>query len=305
MRKLFSLCLSLCALVLVSASPVLAQNVLWVSPGGNDGNVCSQLAPCLTFQGAINKGSVAQINCLASGNYGTVTITASITIDCGSGNVGNIISSSSVAININAGSGVNVVLRHLSLNGLDTASNGILASGSFAGSLTIEDCTLQRYTGAAIAFVPSSGRGLLQISNSQIVNNGLGITAVTLNGQIASVILNRIEISGSALIGLRLDGNGVVAGTMRDSVVAAGSAEGVLAVANQVFFTIENSSIIANLSNGIHTTSAGANLNVTGSTISGNLTGINATAGSIVSFGNNTLNGNATNGAFTATVPLK
>ena len=73
----------------ISASPVRAQSVLWVSATGNDANVCSQAAPCLTFQGAINKGSVAQINCLTSGSYGAFTITASITIDCGTGNIGN------------------------------------------------------------------------------------------------------------------------------------------------------------------------------------------------------------------------
>ena len=86
MRKLILLCTSLCAMVLlISASPVRAQNVLWVSTSGSDANVCSQTSPCATFQGAINKGSVAQINCLSSGNYGAFTVTASITIDCGTG----------------------------------------------------------------------------------------------------------------------------------------------------------------------------------------------------------------------------
>ena len=43
------------------------------------------------FQGAVNKGNVGLINCLTSGNYGAVTITASIIIDCGAGNIGNIL----------------------------------------------------------------------------------------------------------------------------------------------------------------------------------------------------------------------
>jgi hypothetical protein len=291
-------------MVLVSASPVRAQNVLWVSPTGNDANVCSQLAPCLTFQGAINKANVTQINCLASGNYGTVTITASITIDCGSGNVGNIVSSNS-AVTINAGSAANVVLRHLSLNGLGSASNGIINQGSFVGSLTLEDCTLQRYSGAAIGFVPTSGRALLQISNTQIINNGFGITLLPSTGQITSLLMNRVEISGNAHNGLTLDGTGVIAGTMRDSVVAANNTDGVSAVTTQVFFTIEGSSIVDNLGNGIRATSAGTSFNVTGSTISGNGTGINATAGSIVSFGNNALNGNGLDGTFTSTTTLK
>jgi hypothetical protein len=292
-------------MVLISVIPARAQNVLWVSPGGNDGNVCSQLAPCLTFQGAINKGSVSQINCLASGNYGVITITSSITIDCGSGNVGNIAATTTRSITINAASTVNVVLRHLSLNGFGTAFNGIITTGSFAGSLTIEDCAFQGYAGAAIGFQPNNGRGLLQVSNTQLANNGFAISANPMNNQIASVILNRVVISGSGVNGITLEGAGTVVGTMRDSVVASSATEGIVASASQVFFTIESSSIIANLANGIHATTAGSNLNVTGSTISGNIRGVNATAGSIVSFGNNTLNGNATDGAFTSTTTLK
>src|ERR1700704_6251187 len=107
MRK----CILLCAMVLaMSASPVRAQNVLWVSATGSDAPVCSQAAPCLTFQGAINKGSVAQINCLTSGNYGPFTVTASITIDCGTGNIGTIFLTAGDAIFITTGAGATVVL---------------------------------------------------------------------------------------------------------------------------------------------------------------------------------------------------
>src|SRR3954451_5767776 len=115
MKKLILLCSTLCAVFLISASPARAQNVLWVSATGSDAVVCSQAAPCLTFQGAINKGSVSQINCLTSGNYGAFTVTASITVDCGTGNVGTVFSGSAITLNTN--SSATVVLRHLSLNG--------------------------------------------------------------------------------------------------------------------------------------------------------------------------------------------
>jgi hypothetical protein len=302
MRNFVLFCASLFTMVLLmSATPVRAQ--LWVSPTGSDSNACTEISPCLTFQGAVNKGSVSQINCLSSGSYGTVSITTSLTIDCGTGNVGNIISPSN-AITI-SGAGVMVVLRHLSVNGLGSAQNGIITSGSFNGSVIIEDCTVQRYTGAGIGLVPNTGRGLLQISNSQVINNSFGITVAPSNGQIASVALNRVEVSANANDGLSLIGGGIVAGTMRDSLVASNNADGIQTSATQVFFTIEESSIIANLANGIHAGSALSNLNVTASTISGNGTGITATQGSIVSFGNNTLNGNASNGSFTSTVALQ
>src|SRR3979411_1550298 len=110
MRKFILLYVSLCTIVLaISASPVRAQSVLWVSATGSDAAVCSQAAPCLTFQGAINKGSGAQINCLTSGSYGQFTVTASITIDCGTGNIGTIFTTAGNGITFNTGPGVIVV----------------------------------------------------------------------------------------------------------------------------------------------------------------------------------------------------
>src|SRR5258708_1536931 len=123
MRKLVLLCTTLCAiLLLISASPVHAQNVLWVSNVGLDANPCSKTSPCATFQGAISKGSVSQINCLSSGSYGPFTVTASITVDCGSGNVGSVAVGAGTAIVLNTAAAATVILRHLSLNGLGAAS---------------------------------------------------------------------------------------------------------------------------------------------------------------------------------------
>jgi hypothetical protein len=304
MRKLFCLCISLCAVMLTFAGPVKAQNALWVSPTGNDAAICSEATPCATFQGAVNKGSVSQINCLLSGSYGPVTITASITIDCGSGNVGNIISSTP-AIQINATSPIKVVLRHLSLNGLGVANAGIITTGFASGSVTVEDCTLQQYTAFAISFITSSGRGLLQVSDSKVIDSGGGIEAAPSSGQVASVTLNRVELSGNANVGLAFVNPGVVAGAMRDSLISSNGGDGIFTTAGQVFFTVEGSTINANLGSGIHTNSAGSNLNVTATTIGANGRGVNAAEGSIVSFGNNTLNGNATDGAFTSTTTLR
>src|SRR5258708_5848121 len=167
MRKLVVLCTSLCALVLsISATPVHAQNTLWVASNGSDAAACSQTAPCATFQGAIDKGSVSQINCLGSGNYGKFTVTASITVDCGTGNVGNVVVSGNdtIAITINTASAATIVLRHLSLNGLGTAFIGIGTSTFPSGTLIVEDCMIHGFRNGAgghgIQFVPSAGRGL-------------------------------------------------------------------------------------------------------------------------------------------------
>jgi hypothetical protein len=309
MRKLILVCTSLCAMVLsFSASSVRAQSVLWVSATGNDVNACTPAAPCGTFQGAINKGNVAQINCLGSGNYGPVTIQTSLTIDCGAGNVGNIASSSSSGITISTTSAATIILRHLALNGLATINSiqGINAQSFFSGTLIVEDCMIHGYQfQAGIAFLPNNGRGLLQVSNSQIFNNGNGIEVSPATSQIASVTVNKVELVANANDGLIFSGEGVVAGTMRDSVVGENGNTGIIAGSSQVFFTIEESSIVDNLVNGIQAFSAGSIVNVGASTIGGNGTGLLANAGSLISFGNNQMSANGSDGTFTSTKALR
>ena len=78
-----------------------------------------------------------------------------------------------------------------------------------------------------------------------------------------------------------------------------------IASASQVYFTVEESSIVANLSYGVLTNSAGSVVNVGASTIGGNRTGVTAFSGSLISFGNNQMSANGVNGSFTATTPLQ
>ena len=307
MRKVILLCASLFTMVLLSASPVRAQSLAWVAPNGNDANGCSQTTPCATFAGAYSKGGVVEINCLGSGNYGTITITSSLTIDCGTGSVGNINSAVASGITINTTAAATIVLRHLALNGFSTNSlvNGITATSFFSGTLIVEDCMIHGYhAGIGINFQPASGRGLLQVSNSQIFDNVDGVIVQPASGQIASVTLNQVELVANSIDGLFLNG-GVVAGTMRDSVVGENGEDGVLTEAGQVFFTIEESSIVDNLANGIQTDSAGSAIKVAASTIGGNGTGVLASAGSIVSFGDNHMSDNGSDGNFTSTIALK
>jgi hypothetical protein len=305
MGKLILLCTSLGAmLLLISASPVGAQTTAWVSPTGSGTN-CFEVSPCANFQTAIATGA-SQINCLGSGLYGggsAIMITQSVTIDCGAGNVGMIDAFANTAIAINTTAPATVILRHLSLNGVGGTSNAGIAAASFSsGALIIEDCTIQGFASGA-DFRPNAGRGLLKVSNTQILNNATGILVAPGNGQIASLTLNRVELVGNSNIGLRLSG-AVVAGTMKDSVVSA-STDGVYADGGQVFFAIDASHIAANVNVGVFTTSAGAVIGVGTSTFAGNLTGVNANLGSIVSFGNNQMIANGSDGNFTGTKPLR
>jgi hypothetical protein len=306
MRKIILFCATLFATVfLMSANPVHAQNVLWVGPNGSDGNACSQTSPCATFQGAINQGSVSQINCLASGNYGAVTITSSLTIDCGSGNVGNVVVSSGSGITIYATGPADIVLRHLSVTGVGMPQGAGIQTQIFnSGSLTVEDCTMQG-NDYGIYFNPD--RGLLRVSNSSISGNVIGVVVGTyITSEIVSVLFNRIEIVGNgSSTGLGLAGSGVVVGTLRDSLVSS-NYDGVVAAGSvRAIFTVERSSIVDNIGYGIATGVPGAIINVGSSTIGGNGIGVEALEGSIISFGNNQMSTNAVNGSFTSTTPLQ
>jgi len=68
---------------------------------------------------------------------------------------------------------------------------------------------------------------------------------------------------------------------------------------------IEESSIVDNLINGIQTNSAGSVVNVGASTIGGNGTGVKASSGSLISFGNNQMSANGSDGNFTSTTALR
>lgn len=235
MRKFILLCASLFTMVLLfSAGPARAQYILYVGPNGSDNNGCTPTAPCATFVGAINKfpAQFSEINCLGAGNYGPVTITFSITIDCGSGNVGNIALGTASGIQIETSTKVTVILRHLAVDGLGNTSNqvnGIEASSFNGGTLIVEDCMIHGYhNGSGILFTPLGGRGLLQVSNSQVFDNGDGILVQPSSGQIASVTLNRAEVVANAFDGLFLAGAGVVAGTVRDSVFGENGGSGVV-----------------------------------------------------------------------------
>jgi hypothetical protein len=113
------------------AAPANAQaSRTWVSGVGDDTNPCSRAAPCKTFAGAISKTAAAgEINCLDPGGFGAVTITKSITIDCG-GTFGSILASLTNGIvvnNLNQATVVDVVIRNVSINGAGNGLNGIRA----------------------------------------------------------------------------------------------------------------------------------------------------------------------------------
>lgn len=303
---------------LVVGSPANAQaSRTWVSGVGDDVNPCSRTAPCKTFAGAISKTAPGgEINCLDPGGFGAVTITKSLTINC-LYTEGGVLAGGN-GITINALSTDVVYLRGLDIFGVNPPTNGVRFIAG--GALHIEDCVIRRFNASGsfgVSFQPS-GNSQLTITNSTIADNGSGASGGGVRIQptgtgTARVTLQNVRIQNNANDAIRADTTGSTGGgltlTITNSRVVS-SANGINVVtagatpSAQVMVTDSLIALIG--ANALVTAGSGSSMRVGNTTITANNVGINVGAGStIASYGDNRLDGNATNGNFTSPVITK
>lgn len=308
MYKQTVLCaVSALVLCLAAAPPAAAQaSRTWVSGVGDDANPCNRTAPCKTFAGAINKTAAkGEINVLDPGAFGTVTITKSISI-IAEGQQAGVLAPLTHGIVVNAAPGDVVVLRGLDIEGLGTGLRGVRFLAG--GALHIENCTINGFAGnpgVGISFEPA-GASQLFVQDSFVrgsrVGTGGGILIKPGAAGSAEVVLDNVRIERNTY-GVRVENNSEV--TIRDSVVASSSANGLAVVSTAggpINVQVIDSSVSYNGTNGISVTGSGAIVGIGGNTITGNATGLtSAGAAQIVSFGTNNLQGNGTDGAPTST----
>jgi hypothetical protein len=299
------------------ATPASAQATrTWISGVGDDANPCSRTAPCKTFAGAISKTAAqGEINCLDPGGFGAVTITKAISLICDQ-TEGGVLVSGTNAIIINAGANDMVVLSGLELEGIGTGLNGIRFLAG--GGLQVRNTTIHGFrsgTGYGIAFQPSSAAATLVVDNVIISHNGVGNGSGGILIQPASTntsttfSLNNVRVTDNGGAGLRIDlnqgGAPVVKGAVSNSVftddtnaifVKAPAGNGTAAV------TVSNTLVSGNTGTGIASQDVGSTVQVTGNTISDNGFGVRSlSSGVLISFGDNALANNTTNGTFTGT----
>ena len=305
MRKLMLLCACLCAVAFaVAAGPAQATNPRsWVSNSGSDSNTCTLASPCATFARAITETTAGgEVDCLTPGDFGSgFSITSSLTIDCGAGQVGAITGG---GMSISAGSTGMVIIRNVTINGFANAfpgTVGILVTS--VGKLVIEHCNIIGFPtspGLGIEFTPQNS-ALLNVSDTTIDNNGSagqggGIEVAPQNGAIASVVLDGVKMRGN-VYGMGLTAaNGTIATVLRRSVIAGSAVSGIVVVGGPTgaFLTIEESSIVNNGRYGVQSAGSAVSVQIGGSTITGNMTGVSGTG--LVSFKNNQIGDNATDG---------
>ncbi len=252
-----------------ASQPAHAQATrTWVSGVGDDVNPCSRTAPCKTFAGAISKTAAGgEINCLDSAGYGTVTITKAISIYC-EGVVGSILGSGTNGVNVNAAATDHVVLRGLDISGAGTGLKGVNILQ--AASVVIEHCFIRDFNGASgtgIFSNPSNFNSMLMIRDSVISHNGAAAAgsgiSINTNGGSTRVLINNSAVHNN-FVGVTVQGSSNV--------------------------QVNNSNISENLSTGLALSGVAA-ARIGRSVIVNNLGA--ATTGSVLSYLDNQINGNA------------
>ncbi|MEO8572416.1 MAG: right-handed parallel beta-helix repeat-containing protein [Pyrinomonadaceae bacterium] len=275
--------------VFAFASMAQAQTRTWVSGVGDDANPCSRTAPCKTFAGAISKTATnGEINCLDPGGYGAVTITKSITIDC-EDTQGSILASLTNGLIVN-GAGVDVRLRGLSIAG---AGNGINCVRMIqGGKLTLDEVVCNGFTQHGVSIENSSGAFSLVVRNSSFRNlSGNGInTFVTGTGSASVAVGSSLFAFTNIAINFGVSAKGAV----HDSTIT-NNGTGLRADGATSNLSAQNNQISHNTT-GVFAANGG-NVRIGGNLITGNGTGLSGA--NILSFGQNSVDGNTVNGAIT------
>jgi hypothetical protein len=290
----------------------------WVSGLGDDANPCSRTAPCKTFAGAISKTAAGgEIDALDAGGFGALTITKAITIDGGGGQVASVLVSGTNGIVVSAGAGHTVTLRNLQINGLSGTPTGGLNGVQFlsGAALHIERCTIFGFTQNAINInTTSSSATSVFVTDTVVSNSTTGIFARNSGSGIVLVSLQRTTLAQNTFFGLKVDGSagpGTIVGAVSESLIS-GNGVGLSAVSgagSTVGIRVFKSSIVNNVTTGaLSDGSAGQPVAILFSDdlITGNSPGLSSVGGGLLlTYQNNSFNGNFPDGTFTGVITLQ
>lgn len=289
-RVVRTVLLSVLVVLTLSAAAQAQATRTWVSGVGDDANPCSRTAPCKTFAGAISKTATGgEINVLDPGGFGGVTITKAITISSEGFEAGVLVSGTN-AIIINAPNTANVILRGLDIEGLGTGLAGIRVLA--AGSVHVENCTINNFTQWGIDFSPTSVTivtNQLHVRNS-IIRNNLGSLSggirISPGANVTAVAMVENTQLRNNHVGMRAQDNSKV--TAKDTTAVSNTTAGFLAVANPnaVTLNLVGCVAVANV-NGVKADNGNATIRVSDCMLAGNTTANFAATGGghIATFG--------------------
>jgi hypothetical protein len=209
-----------------------------------------------------------------------------------------------------------VYLHGLIFDGVNASgtSGVVFTSGA---ALHIHNCVLQGFTTSGITFSPGAGSAAMThliVRDTTILNNATGILTRPTGGVAAKVMLRRLHIDNNTGEGLRIDGtggSGAINVAIADSTASFNASNGIDAVSGPGSTTVSVIRVVAasNGSAGIlsnQTNGGAASVTVASSTLLANGIGVQAAGGaSLLSYDNNQVAGNASNGSFTGTAGLQ
>jgi len=318
MRTLTVLSTNLAVIVMSLLLTLAAQAAprTFVSSAGS-GSVCSRAIPCASLQAAHDDTDPGgEIDCLDTVDSISLGITKSITIDC-AGTNGGVVPANQIGILVQAPNSL-VTLRGLTVNGLGAGTVGIILN---SGTLRLENCRITGYrTGAAagISVTPQSGiTANLHVVDSIIEGNGAaasggGIIIQPSGTGAARVVIERSRIASNTygIFANGMGSTGPISVQIRDSVAVQNAFNGISAFTapgqSIASITVDRSSSLLNGADGILAQGAPAFVLLSASTVISNQMGLHAlNNGNILSFQDNKIVGNITDGAPTAVLTTK
>jgi hypothetical protein len=304
--------------LIFGSSAVHAQNIRsWVAAAGSDAANCSFATPCASFTTAYAKTIPGgEITCFDSANFGGANITKSITINCDGARANAAVSTNNLgSFFITTAASDHVFLRGLDIDCSDVGCDPVTFTG--AGTLILDRLKLNNGTapGGGVQFVPN-GPSKLIMTDSIIVRNGsptqgAGVLVRPQAGGSAQVTLERLNVSANTF-GVAADGTNSTAGinmTVADSVLASNFNDGLVAATSSggapIGVLVSNTKLTNN-GYGIRSIGPNVTVRVDGSKIVGNTTGLSAlSGGALLTFGNNVVQANGANGAFSGPIALQ
>jgi hypothetical protein len=283
----------------LNTTPAFAQAVrTFVSGHGTDTGICGVGSPCRTFAYAITQTSAGgEIDVLDPAGYGAVTITKAVSIQ-GHGFAGVSATAGGTGITISAGASDAINLRGLLLEGDGSGLNGIQFNSGQA--VTVDSCVVRHFLNQGMLFAPNASSNLL-VSNSLAADNGgPGISVFPNSTGTVTSVFSHVAASNNGEGGILVDGidsTGTITATVADSVAAGNSLAGFAVVSHTPATTTLTlfHSVAANNATGISASGPGSTLTVAQSMITGNASGWTASVGAVDSYGDNYIDGNASN----------
>jgi hypothetical protein len=264
-------------------------------------NQCARPTPCATFAGAfaIMPLSNGVIHVIDQGAYGPVTITHGVTIDGGGfattyTNAGDAISSNP-QFQINAGPSDIVTIMNIIMSGKNVSAAAIAVTS--VGGLHVQHCTFSGFTLSAIDFVATGAN--LEMTDVTIsdIQSGQGVYVLNARASLDNVHIHHTQTgvlaAGSSPVSIRRS-------TFNANAEAVAAAYGPTAELHVDDCMMTNNQWAVVVSNG-------ATAYVSRSSLSNNFISALFNDGSsfLVSYGDNRLVSNASDGAFTSTATMK